>query len=129
MRNTGNGAIVYLLVTVEISLGVICGCLPGMRPVMSKLLPSVFGNMVTSASKKQHYDSNSNSNKAFGGPRKGLRNLKSMEITKDIELCVQEEKSDGESTEGGMRLDSGYHRHGSEDWIIPNPPSTLPLRK
>jgi hypothetical protein len=39
--------------TIELDVGVICACLPGMRALFVQLFPSVFGNTIA-ASKQSH---------------------------------------------------------------------------
>lgn len=131
MQLAGNGTIVYLIVTVEISLGVICGCLPGIRPLMSQLFPRVFGTM---SNISKGYGSNG---KGGNGPdqsghksRRGFRGLKEIEVTKDVELAVHVHKNNFSNTDKHIepRLGSGYTRNGSQDWIIPNSPDALAYR-
>lgn len=42
MPDTGNAAKVWVLMTLEMNLGIICGCLSGVRPVFAVLFPSIF---------------------------------------------------------------------------------------
>ncbi|KAJ4358702.1 uncharacterized protein N0V89_003286 [Didymosphaeria variabile] len=37
------GATVFAVMSVETCIGIVCGCLPGCKPLMSRLLPQVFG--------------------------------------------------------------------------------------
>jgi hypothetical protein len=39
-----NGAILYTIVAIETNLGIICGCLPSTKPIMSKLVPRLFAS-------------------------------------------------------------------------------------
>jgi hypothetical protein len=131
MLSIGNGTIVYLIVTVEISLGVICGCLPGIRPLMSQLFPKAFGTIANSSN---GYGSNgkggNRSNSGGGKSRRGFRGLKEIEVIKDVELAVHVEKHNPANSNKHIeqRLGSGYTRSGSEDWIIPNPPGASAYR-
>ncbi|KAE8864144.1 hypothetical protein PTNB29_04108 [Pyrenophora teres f. teres] len=38
------GASTFIIMSVESGVGVACGCLPGCKPLMNKLMPRVFGN-------------------------------------------------------------------------------------
>ena len=39
---SGNGATLYAIVAIETSIGIICGCLPGCKPLMTKMFPHFF---------------------------------------------------------------------------------------
>jgi hypothetical protein len=41
----GDGACTFVIMTVEAGVGVICGCLPGCKPLMSRMFPRVFGTV------------------------------------------------------------------------------------
>jgi hypothetical protein len=38
------GAIVFILACIEMNLGIICGSLPGCKPLLSRLFPRMFGS-------------------------------------------------------------------------------------
>jgi hypothetical protein len=46
------GATLYIIVAIETSIGIICGCLPACKPLMSKMLPHVFTSTHGSSHKK-----------------------------------------------------------------------------
>jgi hypothetical protein len=52
--NPGDGATTFVIMTVEAGVGVVCGCLPGCKPLMSRMFPRVFGTV--SNSNAQAYD-------------------------------------------------------------------------
>lgn len=41
---TGNGAPIYAMMSVEMNLGIVCGCLSGIKPILVSLFPSFFGS-------------------------------------------------------------------------------------
>ncbi|KAH7377727.1 hypothetical protein BKA66DRAFT_533589 [Pyrenochaeta sp. MPI-SDFR-AT-0127] len=118
-----NGAILYLVMSVEVSLGLICGCLPGIRPLLSQLFPRVFGSMAGSNSSGYANGNMTNTRRdntsGLGARRAGFRDLKTIEVRTDIELRVKSDNSDVSSSDGVVRQDSPYVRSGSEDRIIP----------
>jgi hypothetical protein len=42
-KMTGNGVPVWLTMVLEMNVGIICGCLSGVRPVLAALFPVLFG--------------------------------------------------------------------------------------
>lgn len=38
-----NGATVYAIVSIETNIGIVCGCLPGCKSLISRFLPKLFG--------------------------------------------------------------------------------------
>jgi hypothetical protein len=46
------GATLYTIVAIETSIGIICGCLPACKPLMSKMLPHIFTSTRGSTQKK-----------------------------------------------------------------------------
>jgi hypothetical protein len=40
---TGNGAAVWLCMVLEMDIGIICGCLSGVKPVLATVFPVLFG--------------------------------------------------------------------------------------
>ena len=40
------GSIIAILHSVETNLAIICGCLPGIKPILTRLLPGAFGSSV-----------------------------------------------------------------------------------
>jgi hypothetical protein len=37
-----NDAVVYVTMAMETNIGIICGCLPGCKPLMSRIFPKLF---------------------------------------------------------------------------------------
>jgi hypothetical protein len=54
LTSPGDGATTFVIMTVEAGVGVICGCLPGCKPLMSRMFPRVFGTV--SNSNAQSYE-------------------------------------------------------------------------
>jgi hypothetical protein len=50
---TGYGATTFIIMSVESGVGVVCGCLPGCKPLMNKMFPRVFGNTSQSSSRRR----------------------------------------------------------------------------
>lgn len=50
------GAIIFVLACIETNVGIICGCLPGIKPLLSRLFPKTFGSSIdpTSGSYSHH---------------------------------------------------------------------------
>jgi hypothetical protein len=40
----GHGSVLFAIISIETSIGIVCGCLPGCKPLFAKLLPSVFAH-------------------------------------------------------------------------------------
>lgn len=122
-ETAGNGAMLYLVMSIEIALGLICGCLPGIRPLLSRVLPRYFGGGARSNSHGCTYGNTVNNKRnvssGLGARRAGFRDLKTMEVRTDIELCVQCGQSGVSAAEDIGRLDNPLTRNGSEDKIIP----------
>jgi hypothetical protein len=51
--HTGYGATTFIIMSVESGVGIVCGCLPGCKPLMNKLFPHVFGNRSQSSSRRR----------------------------------------------------------------------------
>jgi hypothetical protein len=49
------GATVFAVMSVETCLGIVCGCLPGCKPLMSRMLPQVFGTPSNRSNSGQRY--------------------------------------------------------------------------
>ena len=85
----GNGAVVYLFVSAELSLGIICGCIASTRPLMSKLWPGLAPQEITAKSNPSASGNTSNDKLSRGtttsAKRAGFRDLQSIEES-DIEL-------------------------------------------
>jgi hypothetical protein len=91
---TWYGAIVFICLSFETYLGIICGCIPGVRPIASKIFPKI---LRTSANRS---DGNTAGNKSWGNniksdqysssqmSNKGYREFDNIQVTKDIELSV-----------------------------------------
>ncbi|CAN9098189.1 unnamed protein product [Alternaria alternata] len=47
------GATTFIIMSVESGVGVVCGCLPGCKPLMNKMFPRVFGNTSQSSSRRR----------------------------------------------------------------------------
>ncbi|KAL1799857.1 hypothetical protein ACET3X_000199 [Alternaria dauci] len=47
------GATSFIIMSVESGVGVVCGCLPGCKPLMNKMFPRAFGNTSQSSSRRR----------------------------------------------------------------------------
>ncbi|OJJ57701.1 hypothetical protein ASPSYDRAFT_133705 [Aspergillus sydowii CBS 593.65] len=81
---TYNGAIIFIIVAVECNLGVVCGCLPGVRPLMAKIFPSLTSSTYNSGRAKISHGQGS-SNLRSG---QEYQEMHSIHVRKDIELSV-----------------------------------------
>jgi hypothetical protein len=50
----GNGAAVWLCMVLEMDIGIICGCLSGVKPVLAAVFPGLFGSSYRSRSGATH---------------------------------------------------------------------------
>jgi hypothetical protein len=105
-----NGAIIFIIVAVECNLGVVCGCLPGVRPLMSKIFPGLTSSTFNSGRGKiSHVQISS-------GLRSGneFQDLHSIHVRKDVELSVVKKSGD----ERWDRPQNPAGRSDSEEWIF-----------
>ncbi|KAF1809812.1 hypothetical protein P152DRAFT_150824 [Eremomyces bilateralis CBS 781.70] len=82
-----NSTIVYVISDVEICLGIICGCLPGIRPVIRKLFPTLIGSSdhpSTAPSGRRHTDL------GYSGPLSSQQSrnagYRDIHVTLDVEM-------------------------------------------
>lgn len=60
----GHGTVLFVIISIETSIGIVCGCLPGCKPLFTKLFPSIFAHSTSSnsylrsRSKKPQYPTN-----------------------------------------------------------------------
>jgi hypothetical protein len=47
----GEGAIIFILACIETNVGIICGCLPGVKPLLSRMFPKYFGTSIDNSSR------------------------------------------------------------------------------
>jgi hypothetical protein len=52
--NLDEGAILYILAAIETNVGIICGSLPGCKPLLSRLFPRVFGSNYSNISQHRY---------------------------------------------------------------------------
>ncbi|KAL4992428.1 hypothetical protein BDW68DRAFT_173132 [Aspergillus falconensis] len=104
---TYNGAIIFVIVAVECNLGVVCGCLPGVRPLMSKIFPGLTSTTYNSGQGKNSHVQVSSNHKPGGGHR----DLHSIYVRKDVELSVVNRPVDGPWSRPRRATDS-------EEWIF-----------
>ncbi|KAL4941709.1 hypothetical protein BDV06DRAFT_222847 [Aspergillus oleicola] len=107
---TYNGAIIFLIVAVECNLGIVCGCLPGIRPLMSKIFPGLTSSTYNSGrGKNSHVQVSSNQRSG-----QQYQDMHSIHVRKDVELSVISRPLDG-------RWDAPHYHTGrsdSEEWIF-----------
>jgi hypothetical protein len=48
MQFPGHGSVLYVIISVETSIGICCGCLPSCKPLLSKLAPRIFTSTTNS---------------------------------------------------------------------------------
>jgi hypothetical protein len=48
---TGHGTVLFVIISIETSIGIVCGCLPGCKPLFTKLFPSIFARSTNSNSR------------------------------------------------------------------------------
>lgn len=51
----GNACVVYAAITTEMNIGIICGCLSGVKPVMAVVFPRLFGSSYKSNTRPATY--------------------------------------------------------------------------
>ncbi|KAF1808448.1 hypothetical protein P152DRAFT_424960 [Eremomyces bilateralis CBS 781.70] len=81
------GTIIYVITDVETGLGIICGCLPGIRPAMRKCFP---GLVHSTDNRSGALNSRRHTDLTYGGPlsshqshRAGYRDI---HVTRDVEM-------------------------------------------
>lgn len=72
------GATVFAVMTIETCLGIVCGCLPGCKPLMSRLFPQVFGTTA---------------NRSTTGPARYPRQVKEILVSNDSRTIQDTEAS------------------------------------
>ncbi|KAL3471573.1 hypothetical protein BJX99DRAFT_266619 [Aspergillus californicus] len=107
---TYNGGIIFIIVGVECNLGIICGCLPGVRPLISKIFPSLTSSTYNSGGGR---GSNVQVSSGVKSERR-YQDIHSIHIRKDIELSVVNKSCD----ERWDRPHGPTGRCDSEEWIF-----------
>jgi hypothetical protein len=98
------GAALYAIVAIETSIGIICGCLPACKPLMSKMLPGRFSSTHDITRKKT-------GTKISGQPFP-FQSLNGG-ITKEEQYSVQYTQTMAYSGEGsGNKVESGTEMDG-----------------
>ncbi|KAL5381811.1 hypothetical protein DPSP01_006994 [Paraphaeosphaeria sporulosa] len=88
------GATVFAVMSIETCLGIVCGCLPGCKPLMSRLFPQVFGTP---------------SNRSNSGPARYPRQVKEILSSNDSRTL--------QGTEASFQLQS--LNSGGKGMVIP----------
>ncbi|KAF2502901.1 hypothetical protein BU16DRAFT_447843 [Lophium mytilinum] len=115
------GSIVYVITTIETNVGIICGCITGIKPILSTLFPRLFGSTQGkySSDRTKSYGKRSF---PFQSLPEGSVNLKSetgnsggITVRQDIELTRYTPSSAGGD---GRSEPASAGRSGSEEWIF-----------
>ncbi|KIW08005.1 uncharacterized protein PV09_00951 [Verruconis gallopava] len=117
---TWYGGIVFMCLAFETYLGIICGCLPGVRPIVSKLFPRIFKSTI-------HRSGGNSGNQSWGKHLKpnqfsstassnGYRDIESIQITKDVELSVTTKAAEGKVQRSGSDSQRPLKTAGNEEW-------------
>ncbi|KAL4933705.1 uncharacterized protein BDV17DRAFT_66395 [Aspergillus undulatus] len=93
---TYNGAIIFIIIAVECNLGVVCGCLPGIRPLMSKIFPGLTSSTYNSGrGTSSHVQVSSNQKSGHQ-----YQDIHSIHVTKEVQLSVVSRPVNGQSDSG-----------------------------
>ncbi len=110
----------YILVSVELSLGIICGSLPGIRPLVLRMWPTYTESNASSGVLKGSSGKASSHNQGDDSRKSALK-AHSAELglsTNDYELGTLDERPENTSLDIDRRMESSGMRQGSEDRII-----------
>jgi hypothetical protein len=107
----GHGATLYSIVCIETSLGIICGCLPACKPLMSRILPRVFASTNASHPSRQKKASK------MDGASFPFQSL-SGGIVKSEGYTVEYDDGRSEAGQAKSAADVDARSAGSEEWII-----------
>ncbi|KAF2727135.1 hypothetical protein EJ04DRAFT_479509 [Polyplosphaeria fusca] len=99
------GAKLLIICAVELSLGIACGCLPGCKPLLSKLFPRVFGTLSESSAPQRYHASPKNDNfnrsdNTLGRPQSQSFQLHSLP-SQEAGTIIREQKIVVQSHEAG----------------------------
>lgn len=117
LLHTGHGATLYAIVSIETSIGIICGCLPACKPLMSRVLPRIFAT-THSSTHKSHKKATKVDGQSF--PFQSLSGgiVKSEAYSVEYEDVRSGYQNSGVTagTKVGRDVDAGSE--GSEEWIM-----------
>lgn len=60
--HAGHGSVLFVIISIETSIGIVCGCLPGCKPLFGRIWPSIFAPS-GSTNKKSSYALSNRNNK------------------------------------------------------------------
>ncbi|CEL00867.1 hypothetical protein ASPCAL00460 [Aspergillus calidoustus] len=114
-----NGAIIFIIVAIEVNLGIVCGCLPGIRPIIRRLFPKLQSS--TQHSERGGYSSNVKGSAVSWKDKKGFQGIHSgsIRVTNEVELSVWNARDGRDGCRDRERIDAvGKGRGDSEEWIF-----------
>ncbi|KAF2713200.1 hypothetical protein K504DRAFT_517170 [Pleomassaria siparia CBS 279.74] len=111
------GAVLYIILAIEAGTGIVCGCLPACKPLMTKMMPRTFVSSQESTHKK------SMKTGRFPGQAFPFQSLNGG-ITKEAGFSVQYDDAhdaggkNTSSVDSQARMDEDNISQGSQDWIM-----------
>ncbi|KAF2503195.1 hypothetical protein BU16DRAFT_448722 [Lophium mytilinum] len=121
-----NGATLTTITAIEMTVGIICGCITGCKPLMSKLFPKIFGST---------HDSDNPSNGRTLPPNSQSFPFHELHggIVKDNTFTIEYDKNPHSQSYKGnaslvtaKRSDRDDISEGSEEWIVPPQRGEIP---
>jgi hypothetical protein len=88
----GNATPVYALMTLEMNLGIICGCLSGVKPVLAVFFPSLFASSYKTRTHVTPYGYGNHSSRRAPAPVKGTASFPFQPLS-DISSSSKEQRT------------------------------------
>ncbi|KAF1813684.1 hypothetical protein P152DRAFT_480914 [Eremomyces bilateralis CBS 781.70] len=104
------GALICIVLAIEVNLGVVFSCLPALRPLMVRMFPRAWGTSLVK-SNTNNYGQKSSTLVSSRGFRSIGNDPESIHIQKDVELTVSTKPYEGYSSKED-------NREGSEEWVF-----------
>jgi hypothetical protein len=93
----GHGSVLFVIISIETSIGIICGCLPGCKPLFTKMFPTVFAR---STNVNSYGNSRNKKPKQYSGSKSVDGQPFPFQIVKGEGFEVSYEDGDGEWSRG-----------------------------
>lgn len=96
----GEASIVYAVMNLEVNLGIICGCLSGVKPVMAVVFPRLFGTSYKTNSRPTYptYGRSTHHESFAFQPLSDVSNISKKKLQHDIQVDNIDVKKNKEGT-------------------------------
>jgi hypothetical protein len=101
----GNATPVYALMTLEMNLGIICGCLSGVKPVLAVFFPSLFASSYKTRTHATPYGYGNHSSRRATAPVKGTASFPFQPLS-DVSSSSKEQRTRHFEVVDGERVSS-----------------------